>query len=105
MSVVTYGHSPSIIIVHQVVRVSQFKSGTYHVHMVLLCTSRIPKSIKFIKNSEKSHIFFESYFRYIKLQIQIHYSLAIIKKEISDKFIILDLSEILSFLLLLHSYN
>jgi hypothetical protein len=61
---------------------------------------------KFIKNL-KNHIcsFDHTPSIYINFQDQTFYSLAIPKREFSDIFVRLDLSEILSFLLLFRSYE
>jgi membrane protein CcdC involved in cytochrome C biogenesis len=52
--------------------------------------------IKFMKKSKK-YIFLIIFHLCIKFQVQTHYNLGITKREISDRFMSLDLSEILPF--------
>jgi hypothetical protein len=58
----------------------------------------------FIKNLKKfTYVLSTLLYLHIEFQDQIHYSLATTKREIFDRFVRLDLSKILSFLLLFRS--
>jgi hypothetical protein len=76
--------------------------GMYLMHMGSPCTYRTLELTNFTKNLKTfTHVLSVLLHLCIKFQVKTHYSLSIIKREISDRFLTTYLSEILSFLLLL----
>jgi hypothetical protein len=78
--------------------ITQYLKGTHLVQIEFPCKHCVNELTKFIKKSEKiTDVLLILLHLYIKFQDQIHYSLAIPKKRNSDRFVRLDLSEIVFF--------